>query len=456
MLSHAIAAAALATVIAASSPPLAAAEQPGEGSVQATLPDDARGRCVREFIEYLNAPTPEALARFEQVHASTQRRESAGRSDADRLASTQRLNREWGTATLERVDAIGDSAITARVATARGGPATLEFRFSATERGKLDAIVITREADPGSGTVSVDSRTTVVEHAASILARQYVYPEVGRRMAELIRRNLDGGEYDRIDREAELARRLTDDLRSISSDKHLRIRVEPDARTSGAPDDPTGGPGPAPAPRVFSPGGENFGFKRVEILDGNVGYIRLDGFADGDDAKQVAAAAMALVARSGAIVFDLRHNGGGSPEMVRFISSYLFDARTHLNDMLDRNGRKIAEYWTLDDPPGRRLGTSVPVYVLTSGFTFSGAEEFAYNLKNLKRATIVGETTGGGAHPVRRVRIDDRFVMSVPFMRACNPITGTNWEGVGVEPDLRCAADQALEAALAHARDQRR
>src|SRR5262249_6744024 len=148
-----------------------------------------------------------------------------------------------------------------------------------------------------------------------------------------------------------------------------------------------------------------------------------------------------------AIVFDLRQNGGGSPEMIRFLTSYLFEAPTHLNDMVDREGKTVEEWWTTKDVPGRRPKTDVPVYVLTSQRTFSGAEEFSYNLKNLKRATLVGETTGGGAHPVRGEQLNDRFAIRIPFMRACNPITKTNWEGTGVEPDVKVPAAEALDKA---------
>ena len=139
--------------------------------------------------------------------------------------------------------------------------------------------------------------------------------------------------------------------------------------------------------------------------------------------------------------------------MVAFVSSYLFAKRTHLNDIYERKLNKTTEHWTKPDVPGKKFATQ-PVYVLTSKHTFSGAEEFSYNLKNLKRATIVGETTGGGAHPTMGARLDDHFVIGVPFARAINPITKTNWEGTGVEPDVKVPADQALETAKKLAAEQ--
>jgi retinol-binding protein 3 len=154
-----------------------------------------------------------------------------------------------------------------------------------------------------------------------------------------------------------------------------------------------------------------------------------------------------------AIIIDLRENGGGDPKMVAYISSHLFAEPTHLNDLYNRKEDKTTEYWTLRDVPGARLAGK-PVFVLTAKRTFSGAEEFSYNLKNLKRATIIGETTGGGAHPVSGHRIDDHFFIGVPFARAINPISKTNWEGTGVEPDVKVPASEALDVAKKMAAEQ--
>jgi len=184
---------------------------------------------------------------------------------------------------------------------------------------------------------------------------------------------------------------------------------------------------------------ENYAFRKVERLEGNIAYIKFDLFLEEEAAKQKALAALNFIAHCDAIIFDLRQNGGGSPEMIRFITSSLFDTPTLLNQMIDRDGKVVQEFSTLADFPGPHFNADVPVFVLTSSRTFSGAEKFSYNLKALKRATIVGETTGGGAHPVRGERIGDHFTLRVPFMRAHYPITGTNWEGTGVEPSSASA-----------------
>ena len=133
--------------------------------------------------------------------------------------------------------------------------------------------------------------------------------------------------------------------------------------------------------------------------------------------------------------------------MVAWISSYLFDARTHLNDLYERKGDQRVEFWTRPDVPGVKLGAKPPVFVLTSKRTFSGAEEFAFDLKNQKRAVIVGETTGGGAHPVSGHSVADYFIVGVPFAKSLDPLSKTNWEGTGVEPDVKVAAADALATA---------
>jgi hypothetical protein len=191
----------------------------------------------------------------------------------------------------------------------------------------------------------------------------------------------------------------------------------------------------------------NYGFRKVEVLPGNIGYIKFDQFHESEEARETAAAALAFVADCEALIFDLRHNGGGTRHMGQFISSYLFDRAIHLGGQYSRPTDETTEWWTLEKIPGKRFSPEVPVYILTSSMTFSAAEAFAYWLKDLKRVTVVGETTGGGAHPVHERVINDRFWMRVPFARAISPVSKTDWEGVGVIPDIKVPASQALEAA---------
>ncbi|HWA07710.1 MAG TPA: S41 family peptidase, partial [Ignavibacteria bacterium] len=178
-----------------------------------------------------------------------------------------------------------------------------------------------------------------------------------------------------------------------------------------------------------------------------IGYVDFRNFASPDYSKETVASVMKFLENTDAIIFDLRLNGGGDPAGVQLICSYLFsETPVHLNDLYYRPTDETKEYWTLRKIDGKRM-PDVPVYVLTSKFTFSGAEEFSYNLKNLKRATIVGETTGGGAHPGGVKAINSGFAIFVPTGRAISPITKTNWEGVGVAPDVNIKSELALEQA---------
>jgi C-terminal processing protease CtpA/Prc len=191
----------------------------------------------------------------------------------------------------------------------------------------------------------------------------------------------------------------------------------------------------------------NHGFGKVERLPGNIGYLEFFNFADEELGADTVAAAMNFVNGTDALIIDMRRNGGGNPAMVALVCSYLFGPEpVHLNDLYWREGNRTDEFWTKKEVAGKRY-VNKDVYVLTSKRTFSGAEEFTYNLKNLKRATIIGETTGGGAHPGGGFRISEHFGMFVPTGRAISPITKTNWEGTGVTPDVSVPADQALHVA---------
>jgi retinol-binding protein 3 len=286
------------------------------------------------------------------------------------------------------------------------------------------------------------ARRRVLAGVESKLKQSYVYPETAQKMNQALLDHEKHGDYSSITDGDIFAARLTKDLEDVSHDKHLRVNYSP---YKLPPDDDKPNPDEKEMERKQM-AQANCGFVKLEILPGNIGYLKFNFFANPDLCAPTAIAAMNFLSHARAIIFDLRENGGGDPKMVAFISSYLFDKPTHLNDLYNREKDETTQYWTLPYVPGTRLADT-PAFVLTSNRTFSGAEEFSYNLKNLKRATIVGETTGGGAHPVDGHRIDDHFMIGVPFARAINPISKTNWEGSGVAPDVPAKASNALEAA---------
>jgi retinol-binding protein 3 len=295
--------------------------------------------------------------------------------------------------------------------------------------------------DPAIMGYAIDAKTRdrVIEHSISRLQQSYVFPDVATRMGESLRKHQKRHDYEAIKDGDQFADRLTKDLRDVSHDKHLRVAFSP----ARFPDDLMG---PEPQRPSAAPQAINCLFDKVEMLSGNVGYVKFDGFVAPADCGPTAEAAMTFLGNSDALIFDLRDNGGGDPAMVALICSYLFAGPTHLSDLFERATQSTRQSWTVPYVSGKRLPT-VPVYVLTSSRTFSGAEEFSYDLQSLKRATIVGEATGGGAHLVRAERVDERFVLVVPFARAINPITKTDWEGTGVQPDVKVAAADALATA---------
>ncbi len=294
-------------------------------------------------------------------------------------------------------------------------------------------------------TITAAERKQVIDNSIARLNDSYVFPETAKKMEQAVRARASRGEYDKITSAKELAETLTRDFREVSKDKHLFLRYS----NAVLPDHALNAPPPAQQleqQRAFA-AKLNYGFEKVERMQGNIGYIDIRGFIPPEVGGETGAAAMTFVANTDALIVDLRFNGGGEPSMIAFLTSYLFDEPTHLNDIWTRVDDSTQQWWTSSFVTGRRFGGKKPVYVLTSNHTFSGGEEFAYNLKNLKRGTVIGEVTGGGAHPVDGVKVSDHFELGVPFARAISPITKTNWEGVGVQPDVSVAAPQALDTA---------
>ena len=293
-------------------------------------------------------------------------------------------------------------------------------------------------------TIDAVARAEVIDGVLKKLNDAYVFPEVAKKMEQAVRERGQKKEYDAITSASKFAQTLTAHLQEVSRDKHLRVNYSHDPIP---PETQRREPSPEERERFQSfMKSINFGFEKVERLNGNVGYLDLRGFMDAEMGGDTVVAAMNFLANTDALIIDLRQNGGGSPAMVALISSYLFNQPTHLNDLYWREGERTQQWWTSPYVPGKRYGGK-DVYVLTSKRTFSAAEEFTYNLKNLKRATIVGETTGGGAHPGGPSRINAHFDVWVPRGRAINPISKTNWEGTGVEPDVKVPAEEALKTA---------
>ena len=273
--------------------------------------------------------------------------------------------------------------------------------------------------------VDANERALVINQVLDKLRDAYVREDVAQTVEKEIRARATSGDYDGLSDAALFIQRLTTDLQAASGDRHLIVRFS---------DEPT------------AAGQRGCSFVNVGVLAGNVGYIKFNAFRSPEICGGIAAAAMSLVADCDALIIDLRDNSGGDPVMVAFVSSYFFSRPVHLSDIYEREQHATVESWTLPFVPGPRF-VGKPVFVLTSPRTFSGAEEFAYDLQMLKRAVVVGETSGGGAHPALSVRIGERFEVAVPVARYINPVSGTNWEGRGVGPDIRVREELAVQTA---------
>jgi hypothetical protein len=352
---------------------------------------------------------------------------------------------EWAATHRERMEELRRE-LSLRLPSAR----LLEFTSDAP-----DAVVVSMPDDGSLGAEQLPSRE-IVAKALALLRENYVFPELAGQVAAAVETRLAAGEYDNLD-EIALTDLLTSHLREASDDKHLGVRLG-------------GGPGPGDGQRgddrqrdeptdhearrlkMRQMGRlDNFGIHRVERLDGNIGYLDLRRIPMPENAGPAIAAAMELVCGTYALIVDLRRNGGGHPNGVAFWCSYLLpEEPVHLNDIFHADTGETRQFWSLPYVPGTRY-LDRPVYVLISSRTFSGGEDLCYTLQALGRAELIGETTGGGAHPTRAFPISAAVHIAVPFARSINPVTGTNWQGTGVVPDTAVPADQAYGAAYAKA-----
>jgi hypothetical protein len=287
----------------------------------------------------------------------------------------------------------------------------------------------------------------VIENISENLKTNYTDLDTALKMSGFIKQQLNIGAYDTIKTPSVFANRLTKDLLSVYHDGHLSIEYDPRFSESFNTQNLEAEKQQSEKRLKFRKR-VNFGFDKAEVFPGNISYLKIGGFfAPDKESKDMAVSALRFVSNSQALIIDLRNNMGGDPGMVAYICSFLFKNRTHLNDLYARKDKSTTSYWTTPDSTLKAL-TTIPIYILTSKTTFSAGEELTYDLQTQKRAIIIGERTGGGAHPVQPYVVGNGFVANIPFARAINPITKTDWETAGVKPDIEIAADKALEAAL--------
>jgi Peptidase family S41 len=422
----------LLTVLAA----LLIASTPAAAAAEASIPTTPAGHIFSDWLSIANDHDREAMAAFIKKYSWPM--------DIDQEMAVLQQHGGYSTVAVEQSEL---EALAVRVKTLSDG-AEFIFKLDISKSQPRKILLFgPYEAPRGTSFVpyKIDAKTnrSLVTKIASAIRDTYFDRAAGERIAKSIIEKAKSGAYDQYVAAEILAEAVNEYLHDISHDQHLNVLfylVPP--LDSGVRD-----------PQQFRIGlaRHNCGFVRAEHIAPNIGYLKFDSFASPDACGETANAAMRFVADSDAIIFDLRDNGGGVPAMVSYLESFLFDKATHLNDVYFRKGDETHQFWTLPYVQGKRVAKS-PLFVLTSKNTFSAAEEFAYTLQSLKRATIVGETTGGGAHPYDTVKIDSNFTIEVPFARSINPVTKSDWESTGVIPDVKVTAADALERAISLAK----
>lgn len=277
------------------------------------------------------------------------------------------------------------------------------------------------------------------------IERNYVFHDVALKITAHLNQRLNRGGYDCYEEHSTLATVITDDIYEVSRDHHLRVRYNP-GTVSNPEDDSMTITREMIEEMSYELAEENFGFDKVERLQGNIGYIHLRYFAPAEIGGETATAAMSFISHTTSLILDLRGNHGGVPSMVDLLCGYLFRPSIHLDSLYWAKQGRTEQHWSLPYVPGKHYGTK-PVYVLISDTTFSAAEEFAYTLKHYQRATLIGEKTPGGANPGRAFQITSDFEVFVPLGHAVHPITNSNWEGIGVIPDISLPAEDAFDHA---------
>lgn len=406
-----------------------------------SVPDTPAGRTLSAFLDAFNSGSHDRIAAYVKEYDPE--------NNADELTS---FSGESGGFTLLSIMESKPERLTFTV---RGRGDNVDaygvLQLSAATPPRVKRINI-RAIPPGAKVDDIQMNETgrrkTIDAISERLTEYYVYPDVAAKMIQAVGDHQKHGDYSSIVDGNEFADALTRDLRAVSQDRHLFVGYNPYVlpSDSGALDGPHQ-PSPADEARFRAEmEHDNCTFSKVEILGHNIGYIKFGAFPSPNICGPTVVAAMNFVAHTDALIFDLRENHGGNPDMVDFMVSYLFREPTHINDLTNRHDNETHQYWTLPWIPGPRF-VDQPVYVLTSHHTFSGGEEFTFDLKTQKRATIVGETTGGGAHPMRGMPAGDHFTIGVPFGRPINPVTKGDWEGKGVEPDVKVSAADALTTA---------
>ena len=421
---------------------------------RAELPNTVAGQCASAFFDAFNSGNDEIMQAFQEEYRA---RAYLERLPLDkRLARYERLRGIFGRLIPLRIALSLELQLTLLAdATETDDVLVMRFQLEDEPPHRMDYLKFTgidHSQVPDEYVLYVADRAQPLDNAimeetvrsvARVLSETYIDPSLGKAMADTMLAHLSGGVYAEAKKTGRLADMLTEDAVAVSRDEHVWIEAtNPLHQQSTYPEN-------RPVEELQR---ENYHFRKVELLPGNVGYLKFDMIHDDQEAQDIAAYALAFVGRCDALIFDLSDNIGGEWGNGRLILSYLFPENTTLSRAFDRSGRLVGTDSTLAVLPGKRFDEDVPVYVLTSDRTGSAAEAFAFALQQSGRGTVVGQTTRGSGYRCDEVRINSRFLLSVSTHRAVSAFTESSFQGVGVLPDISVAEENALDAALEDAK----
>jgi len=394
-------------------------------------------QCLSSYIEAMNSQGDrELLSFFTDYYGNP--------DSARRLEFENSLRKSWGQLTAVRTAYCSEKETILLITASKMPDSYLVFDLKLNEQNKVEFFTRTGVNQKSGGEpISIQDIVAVADRAVSIngsiiefstmeIAKayddHYFIPETGRRISCMLIDNLRNSKYSQIKKAGHFADSLKEDILNLHFDTHSCIEAD----RKLLPDDQA------------SPSSKNFGFERVEVLDGNIGYIKLNEFNPQKEAQGIASQAFDSVSGCTALIFDLRDNVGGYPEMIKFISGYFFSKPTKINTLFDRNGKIVEELWTVQGITGTKFGDNFPLVILTSKRTASAAEGFVNFFKKQRRATIIGETTSGARHPAKEIRIGTLFTVSIPYLRGEEETA----EGQGIVPDIPVQEEKALDKAV--------
>ena len=315
----------------------------------------------------------------------------------------------------------------------------------------VTALVTVINSNAQNKEISKKEKKEIIKVISNNLLETYVDLELAKKMSSKIISNRKTKKYKSITNPIQFSKVLTKDLQEVSKDLHLRVNYEPKKIAQKKRNLPEELKLKRQKIMMMRMASVNYGFTELKILNGNIGYLNLRMFADIKFAKDAATAAMNFLSNTNAIIIDLRENRGGVPNMMQLLSSYFTDAKpVLLSNFYERKTNSKTQIYTFESIDGKRM-TNKPLYILTSNKTFSAAEAFTYTLKHYNKAIVVGEVTKGGANRTKRINLDANFSMSTPYIKAINPITNENWEGKGVQPDIKTDTKNAFVIAYINA-----